>query len=84
MKSTGTGNNILNWGVVIAAVMLFFKTADLFAYFAPTNLNDFFGWDVSIYYGIVCALLVEGLALALHFDHKARASGTAHPPSRPG
>jgi hypothetical protein len=74
---TGSGDKILDFGVVVAAGILFFKTADILSYFSPDNLNDIVGADVSLIYGVVCALLVEGLALALHFNPRARLSGTA-------
>lgn len=72
MRKQSSGSAILDWAVIIAAVALFTKTADVLAYFAPTNINDFFGSDMSIWYGLLTALLVEGVALALHFHPRAR------------
>lgn len=74
---TGNGDKVLDAGVVIAAAILFFRTADVLSVFAPTILNDILGMDVAFIYGVVCALLVEGLALALHFNRRAQFSGTA-------
>jgi hypothetical protein len=73
----GSGDKILDWGVIIAAGILFFRTADILSYFSPQILNDILGFDVSFMYGIVCALLVEGLALAIHFNRRAIRSGEA-------
>jgi hypothetical protein len=47
------------------------------SYFAPTNLNEMIGLDVSLVYGGISAMLVEGAALALHFNSRARLSPTA-------
>lgn len=77
MNKTGSGDKVLDWGVIIAALMLFLKTADVLSYFAPTNLNAIIGMDVSILYGGVSAALVEGAALALHFNRRAALSATA-------
>ena len=76
-SKTGSGDKVLDWGVIIAAVILFFRTADILSYFSPQILNDILGFDVSLIYGTVCAGLVEGLALAIHFNRRARLSGTA-------
>lgn len=73
----GSGDKILDWGVIIAAGILFFRTADILSYFSPQILNDILGFDVSLIYGIVCAALVEGLALAIHFNRRSTLSGTA-------
>lgn len=73
----GSGDGFLNWAIVVATILLFFKTADVFSYFAPQMLNDIFQMDVSYLYGIVTALLVEGLILALHFNSRAH----NHPPA---
>lgn len=77
MKKTGSGDVVLDWVVVVAAIGLYFKTSDIMSYFSPTNLNDLFGMDVSRIYGAIMALLVEGAALALHFNHRARLSVSA-------
>jgi hypothetical protein len=73
----GSGDKVLDWGVIIAAGILFFRTADILSYFSPQILNDILAFDVGLIYGIVCALLVEGLALAIHFNRRAALSGTA-------
>lgn len=51
---------VLDWGIfVIASLMLYAKTSEVFARFAPAS---FFGYtDVQIFYGMICALLVEGV-----------------------
>src|SRR5262245_46921777 len=73
----GSGDKVLDWGVVVAALILFAKTADVLSFFSPAILNDILGFDVSLIYGIVCATLVEGLALALHFNRRAALSSSA-------
>ena len=73
----GSGDKILDWAVIIIAAILFFKTADVMSYFAPENLNYMVGMDISWLYGAVNALIVEGVALALHFNRRAALSGTA-------
>ena len=70
-NKNGSGDAVLDWTVVGMAILLFFRTADVLSYFSPTILNDIFGFDVSLIYGIVCALAVEGVALALHFNRRA-------------
>jgi hypothetical protein len=77
IAKTGSGDKILDWVVIIGAVLLFLKTADVLSYFAPTNLSEIVGMEMSLIYGIVSALLVEGAALALHFNHRAHLSSTA-------
>lgn len=77
MNKVGSGDKVLDWGVIIAAGVLFPKTADILSYFSPLILNEIFGFNVSLIYGVVNALLVEGLALALHFNKRAALSGTA-------
>lgn len=73
----GSGDRILDLGVVLAALYLYAKTADVLAYFSPKNLNDLAGQDVSLWYGLFSAALVELLALTLHFNPRTRHSGTA-------
>lgn len=77
MKQSGSGDKIIDAGVVIAAIFLFFKTSDVLAYFAPKSLSDIIGMDIGWLYGLLSALLVEGLALTLHFNHRARLSPSA-------
>jgi hypothetical protein len=67
-----TRDKILDWIIIIAALVLFPKTADLMSYFAPTNVAFILGMDVSWLYGMVSASLVEGALLALHFNPRAR------------
>jgi len=74
----GSGDMVLDFGVAIAALILFAKTADVLSYFSPTNINDLMGFDFGLLYGFTCASLVEGLALALHFNHRA----SHHPPAQ--
>ena len=63
----------LKFGIVLIAVILFFKTADVMTYFAPPVLHDlilnFTGYDMqtALVYGITTAFLVEGLAIYLDF-----------------
>jgi len=76
-NKTGSGDKVLDWGVVIAAMILFPKTADVLSYFSPAILNDIFGFDVYHIYGGVNALLVESLALAIHFNRRAALVGSA-------
>jgi hypothetical protein len=73
----GSGDKILDWAVIIIAMILFAKTADVMAYFAPESLSFIVGMDISWLYGAVNALIVEGVALALHFNRRAALSGTA-------
>jgi hypothetical protein len=76
-RRTGSGDKFLDIAAYILAILLFAKTADVMGYFSPEWLNGIFGLDVSFFYGITCAFLVEGMALALHFNSRARLSGTA-------
>lgn len=64
-------DGFLSFAVVIGALLLFAKTADVMSYFSPTILNDIIGQDVGLLYGIVTAAMVEGMILALHFNHRA-------------
>jgi hypothetical protein len=73
----GSGDRILDWGVIVAAIILFAKTADVLSYFAPVLLSEILGFEAGILYGMICAVLVEGLALALHFNPRAALSSTA-------
>jgi hypothetical protein len=74
---TGSGDKMIDWIVIVGAILLFTKTAEVLSYFAPTMLNEIFGVDVSILYGMVCATLVEGLALSLHFNRRTSHSSSA-------
>lgn len=67
----GTGDKVLDFGIIIAAIITFAKTADVFSYFAPESLSNIVGFDISYIYGLVTALLVEGVMLALHFNRRA-------------
>lgn len=62
-NKNGSGDKLLDWGVIIAALVLFPKTADILSYFAPQILTAILGFDVALIYGLVCASLVEGLTL---------------------
>lgn len=77
MSKNGSGDKILDWIVIIGALIMFIKTADVLSYFAPTNLNAIIGLDVSVIYGGISATLVEGAALALHFNSRAKLSVAA-------
>lgn len=68
----GSGIKFADWAIVILAGLLFFKTAEVLSFFAPRNLNDIAGQDVSWLYGLVTAFFVEGIAIAFHFYPGAR------------
>lgn len=70
-NKTGSGDKFLDVAAYALAILLFVKTADVMGYFSPAWLNAVVGFDVSFLYGIVNAFLVEGMALALHFNHRA-------------
>lgn len=67
----GSGDKVLDWVMILAALVMFIKTADVLGYFAPVALNGIFGFDVGYLYGAVNALFVEATMLALHFNRKA-------------
>lgn len=77
MNKNGSGDKFLDFAVLGAAVFLFVRTADVLSYFSPSILNDILGFNVNIIYGVGCAVLVEGVALALHFNRRAKLSSTA-------
>jgi hypothetical protein len=64
-------NGFTDAAVVVLAILLFFRTADVLTYFAPPLLNNMVGMDVSWLYAVVMAFFVEGVALAFHFDARA-------------
>lgn len=70
-------NGFLDVAVVLAAAILYVKTAEVLSYFAPETLNAIIGFDVSAIYGAVCAIIVEGGALYLHFNKRAKMSASA-------
>lgn len=75
--NNGSGDKWLDFAAYVLAAILFLKTADVLSYFAPQILNSILGFDVSFLYGSVCAVLVEGAALALHFNSRAERSSAA-------
>lgn len=75
--NNGSGDKWLDFAAYVLAAILFLKTADVLSYFAPQILNLILGFDVSFVYGSVCAVLVEGAALALHFNSRAGRSSAA-------
>lgn len=77
MSKTGTGNKGLDWVIILGMIAAYPKTADLLSYFSPGILSDIFGTDMSLLYGMFCALMVEGTILFLHFDRRAHRSGVA-------
>jgi hypothetical protein len=77
MNNNKTNDGFLSFAVVIGALLLFAKTADVMSYFSPTILNDIIGQDVSLLYGIITAAMVEGMILALHFNQRATLSAPA-------
>jgi hypothetical protein len=64
-KGKNPWESILGIGIVVAAAMLFFKTAEVMSIFAPDTVFGYTG--LQDMYGFVTALLVEGMCLALHF-----------------
>lgn len=64
-------NGFTDAAVVVLAILLFFRTADVLRYFSPPLLNEMIGGDVSWLYAVVMAFFVEGVALAFHFDPRA-------------
>lgn len=70
-RSVGSGDSILDAGIIVAAILTYAKTADVFAFFAPQSLSNIIGFDVSYIYGLISALLIEGVMLALHFNRNA-------------
>lgn len=77
MKQDNNNDKFLNIAVIVGAGILFFRTADILAYFSPAILNDIIGSDMSFLYGLVTAAMVEGVALALHFNKRAAKSPEA-------
>jgi hypothetical protein len=77
MNKTGSGNKGLDWVIILGMIAAYPKTADVLSMFSPKILNDIFGFDMSLPYGLFCAAMVEGTILFLHFDRRAHRSGTA-------
>jgi hypothetical protein len=77
MNKTGTGNKGLDWFFVMGMLAAFPKTADLLSIFSPQILNDIFGMDMRLPYGMFCAAMVEGTVLFLHFDRRAHRVASA-------
>ena len=51
---------VVDWGIfIVASIMLYAKTSEVFARFAPDSFLGF--TDVQDLYGMTCALLVEGV-----------------------
>lgn len=73
----GSGDKWLDFAAYTLAAILFLKTADVLSYFAPAILSLIIGFDVAFLYGTVNAVLVEGAALALHFNPRAKQSPPA-------
>lgn len=74
---TGSGNKGLDWVIVLGMIAAYPKTADLLSYWSPAFLSDLIGLDVSLFYGMFCAALVEGTILFLHFDRRAHRVASA-------
>lgn len=70
-NNNGSGDGFLDFGVYILAIGLYIKTMDLLSYFAPKVLDDILGFNTSYVYGAVMALLVEGVAIAIHRNPRA-------------
>ena len=62
---SGCTTLVWNGVFIIAALVLFSKTADLFTAFAPSQLLGYEG--IESYYGMVVALMVEGIFVASKF-----------------
>jgi hypothetical protein len=58
-------DGVLGLAMFVAAIMLYFKTAQVMTVFAPSTMFGYTGLEVL--FGNVSALLVEGIILALHF-----------------
>lgn len=58
-------DRVLDFAMMVAAAMLYFKTAQVMTVFAPSVVFGYTGLEVL--FGNVSALLVEGIVLALHF-----------------
>lgn len=71
-KQVGSGVRFADWAVVILAILLYFKTAEVLSTFAPKNINEIIGMNVAWLYGYVTAFFVEGVAVAYHFYPGAR------------
>lgn len=71
-QKSGTGDSFANIAVVVLAILLFGRTADVLRYFSPQIFNEIVGQDVSTIYGMVCAFFVEGVAITYHFNPRAR------------
>lgn len=71
-NKTGSGVKFADWAVVILAILLYFKTAEVLSYFSPKNINELIGMNISWLYGYVTAFFVEGVAVAYHFYPGAR------------
>lgn len=71
-NKTGSGVKFADWAVVILAILLYFKTAEVLSYFSPKNINEIIGMNVGWLYGYVTAFFVEGVAVAYHFYPGAR------------
>jgi hypothetical protein len=58
-------DRVLDLAMLVAAIMLYFKTAQVMTVFAPSVVFGYTGLEVL--FGQVSAMLVEGVLLALHF-----------------
>ena len=70
-------NKVLGWFIIACALLLAPKTAQVLSYYAPKWLSDVTGFDVSLIFGIVSTVIVEGLILVLHFHPSAKDSAEA-------
>jgi hypothetical protein len=70
-QNVGSGDKILDWSIILSAILTYVKTADVFAYYSPIALTAIIGFDVSYIYGMASALIIEGVMLALHFNRNA-------------
>src|ERR1700690_1520728 len=62
-------SGIMDWGVfLVASIVLFLKTSDVFTYYSPHQIGGYSG--IEPIYGIVCASIVEGYIVYLKFSVK--------------
>lgn len=71
MDRKNGSNGFVDAAVVILAILLFFRTADVLTHFAPPLASQILGADASWLYAILMAFWIEGVALAFHFDKRA-------------
>lgn len=63
---------VFDAGIFLAAAWLFIKTAHVMSYFSPDTVSKLLGFDVSYYFGMGAAALVEIIAIAFHYWPRTR------------